>query len=149
MSKKRILVVDDEPSITRLLKLNLEQTGKYEVREENFGAQAYDAAREFRPDLVLLDVMMPDMEGSDVAASLKEDPSLRKTPVVFLTAAVKKNEVASHRGHLGGLPFIAKPVELGQLVACIEKELRTMAPEKMPSGIQPERGQPGRSPSAS
>ena len=73
MSKQRILVVDDEPSITRLLKLNLEQTGRYEVRVENLGARAYEAAQEFMPDLVLLDIMMPDMDGSDVAASLKED----------------------------------------------------------------------------
>src|SRR2546423_5120830 len=62
MSKRRILVVDDETSITRLLKLNLEQTGSYEVREENLGARVLEAAREFKPDLVLLDVMMPRSE---------------------------------------------------------------------------------------
>src|SRR5256885_16108032 len=123
MSKKRILVVDDEPSITRLLKLNVEQTGKYEVREENFGAQAYDAAREFRPDLVLLDVMMPDMEGSDVAASLKEDPSLRKTPVVFLTAAVKKEELGAPEGKIGGRMYIAKPLNVKGVIGVIEKML--------------------------
>jgi len=107
MSKKRILVVDDEPSITRLLKLNLEQTGNYEVREENLGAQALDAAREFKPDLVLLDVMMPDMDGGDVAAGLKQDPALRKTPVVFLTAAVKKEELGAPEGKIGGRMYIA------------------------------------------
>ena len=104
MSKKRILVVDDETSITRLLKLNLEQTGNYEVREENFGARVLEAAREFKPDLVLLDVMLPDMDGGDVAAGLKQDPALRKTPVVFLTAAVKKEELGAP--HASEIPFI-------------------------------------------
>src|SRR5918996_1630889 len=105
MSKKRILVVDDEAGITRLLKLNLERTGKYEVREENFGARALEAAQAFRPDLVLLDVMMPDMDGGDVAASLKADPALRKTPVVFLTAAIKKEELGAPDGKIGGRTY--------------------------------------------
>ena len=61
--KKRILLVDDEPSITRLLKLNLEQTGDYEVATENVSKAALATAEEFRPDLILLDVMMPDLDG--------------------------------------------------------------------------------------
>ena len=71
MSRKRILVVDDETSITRLLKMNLELIGNFEVREENSGAHAIEAAREFKPDLILLDVMMTDMDGGEVAAALK------------------------------------------------------------------------------
>jgi CheY-like chemotaxis protein len=123
MSKKRILVVDDEPSITRLLKLNLEQTGRYEVRVENLGAKAYEAAKEFLPDLVLLDVMMPDMDGSDVAASLKEDPSLRKIPVVFLTAAVKKEELGAPDGKIGGRTYIAKPLNVQGVISVIERTI--------------------------
>jgi CheY-like chemotaxis protein len=123
MSKKRILVVDDETSITRLLKLNLEQTGNYEVREENFGAKAVEAAQEFKPDLVLLDIMMPDMDGSDVAAGLKEDPALRKTPVVFLTAAVKKEELGAPEGMIGGRMYIAKPLNVKGVISVIEKTL--------------------------
>ena len=65
MSRKRILVIDDEASFTRNLKLNLEETGEYEVREENKGTEGLTAAREFRPDLILLDVIMPDMAGGD------------------------------------------------------------------------------------
>jgi CheY-like chemotaxis protein len=123
MSKKRILVVDDEPSITRLLKLNLEQTGRYEVRVENLGAKAYEAAQEFMPDLVLLDVMMPDMDGSDVAASLKEDPDLRKIPVVFLTAAVKKEELGAPDGKIGGRTYIAKPLNVQGVLSVIERTI--------------------------
>lgn len=123
MNKKRILIVDDESSITRLLRLNLEQTGRYEVREENFGAKAYDAAREFGPDLILLDVMMPDMDGSDVAASLKEDPALRKIPVVFLTAAVKKEELGAPDGKIGGRTYIAKPLNVQGVISVIERTI--------------------------
>src|SRR2546426_9287773 len=81
MNKKRILLVDDETSFTRLLKLNLEQTDDYEVRVENWAEDALMAAREFRPDLVLLDVMMPRMIGGGVAALLRADASLKETPI--------------------------------------------------------------------
>jgi CheY-like chemotaxis protein len=123
MSKKRILVADDETSITRLLKLNLERTGNYEVREENLGARVFEAAQEFKPDLILLDVMMPDMDGGDVAASLKQDPALRKTPVVFLTAAVKKEELGAPEGKIGGRMYIAKPLNVKGVIGVIEKTL--------------------------
>ena len=123
MSKKRILIVDDEASITRLLRLNLEQTGRYEVREENSGAKAYDAAQEFGPDLILLDVMMPDMDGGDVAASLKENPALRKIPVVFLTAAVKKEELGAPDGKIGGRTYIAKPLNVQGVISVIERTI--------------------------
>src|SRR5919109_851520 len=70
--KPRILIVDDEPAFTRLVKLALEQDGYYEVQEENHGRHALAAALEFRPDLVLLDVIMPDMGGAEVAAGFRD-----------------------------------------------------------------------------
>ena len=123
MSKKRILVVDVERSITRLLRLNLEQTGNYEVREENSGARVLKSARDFKPDLILLDVMMPDVDGGDVAAGLKQDPDLRKTPVVFLTAAVRKEELDASGGRIGGRSYIAKPIDVKGVIGVIEKTL--------------------------
>jgi CheY-like chemotaxis protein len=119
-SKKRILVVDDEVSFTRLLKLNLEQTGGYEVLVENLPTEAVAAARRFKPDLVLLDVMMPGMDGGTLAARLRESPSLESVPIVFLTAAVKKAEVITHQGQIGGFPFVAKPVEFDELLALLK-----------------------------
>src|SRR5258708_21097939 len=107
MVPKKLLVVDDEPSITRLLKLNLEKTGRYTVRAENLGAQCLPAAREFLPDLIILDVMMPDLDGGTVADELKHEPLLKDIPVVFLTAGVTKEEVAPGRGGLGGFPTSA------------------------------------------
>ena len=123
MSRKRILIVDDETSITRLLKLNLEKTGSYLVKEENVGMRALATARDFKPHLVVLDVMMPDVDGGDVAAAIQGDPHLGKTPIVFLTAAIKKEELDNKGGVIGGFQYIAKPLDVKGVLAVIEKNL--------------------------
>ena len=122
--KKRILVVDDEPAMTRMIKLNLEQTGRYEVRTENLGLRAIEAAREFRPDLILLDVMMPGMLGSEIAAQLRADPELRAIKFVFLTAVVTKEEALKSVGQIGGHTFVAKPISADDLCRVVEDHLR-------------------------
>ena len=121
--KKRILVVDDEASITRLLKLNLEQTGDYQVRTENRPKAALAAAEEFRPDLVFLDVMMPDLDGGDLASHFQASPFTKDVPIVFLTATVTREEVRARHGVVGGLPFLAKPVNLHEVLSCLERHL--------------------------
>jgi CheY-like chemotaxis protein len=121
--KKRILVVDDEPSITRLLKLNLEQTGEYEVKTENDAKAALGAAEDFVPDLVLLDVMMPGIDGGELASRFQAHPLFKNVPIVFLTAAATKTEVYNRGGRVGGLPFLAKPVELAEVLACLKQQL--------------------------
>jgi len=123
MRKNKILIVDDEATITRLLKLNLEATGDYEVRAENEGLKTLAAAREFKPDLILLDVMMPDMDGGDVAAQLQSDRLLKNIPIIFLTAAVKKEELIASGGVIGGFPYIAKPVDMKGVLEQIELQL--------------------------
>jgi CheY-like chemotaxis protein len=123
MKKKRILVVDDEVSFTRLLKLNLEQTDDYVVRIENTGERIVKAAREFRPDLILLDVVMPGMFGNEAAERLRADTEVRSTPVVFLSAAMGKRWVQENHGCIGGYPFIAKPASLNEIVEGIEHSL--------------------------
>ncbi len=130
MDLKRILVVDDEESFTRMLKRTLERTGLYEVVKENRGTHAVATARAVKPDLILLDVIMPDMDGGDVIAALQRDPILQKIPVVFLTAAVSKRE--GHQGGVisGGFKFLAKPVTLKALVDCIEATLGNPNREK-------------------
>jgi CheY-like chemotaxis protein len=119
--KTRVLLVDDEESLTRLLKLNLERTGKYEVRVENWGGGAAAAAREFKPHIVLLDIIMPQMFGGDVADKFKSDPELEKIPIVFLSAAVKKVRVEEHGGVIGGYPFIPKPASTDIVIEAIEQ----------------------------
>lgn len=120
MTAKRVLIVDDESGFTRLLKLTLERTGRFIVREENDGTKAWLAARDFKPDIIFLDVIMPKIDGGEVAQKIREDPSLANIPVIFLTAIVS----AAEDGHqFGGYPFLAKPVGLATVIACIEKHL--------------------------
>lgn len=121
--KKNILVVDDQPRNTRLLKLFLEQTNDYVVKEENDPKAALSAAEEFLPHLVLLDVMMPGMDGGELAARIQASPKLKGVPIVFLTAAVTKGEVEARGGQLGGFPFLAKPVVLSEVLACLKHHL--------------------------
>jgi two-component system OmpR family response regulator len=121
--KKRILAVDDEAANTRLLKIYLERTNDYVVREENDAKSALAAAEEFQPHLILLDVMMPGMDGGELAACFQASPKLKAVPIVFLTAAITKKEVKAGGGQVGGQSFLAKPVVLTEVVACIRHHL--------------------------
>ena len=117
--KKRILVVDDGVAQTTMVKVNLEKTGKYEVRTENAALKAIDAVKDFQPDLILLDIMMPDKPGDDIAMELQDDPRLSTIPIIFLTAMVSKDETENMGGYIGGRRFLAKPVtnkELEQVI---------------------------------
>lgn len=119
--QRKILVVDDEPSFTRLLKINLEDTDRYIVQAENDPHLALPAALDFRPDLVLMDVMMPGLDGGDLATLFGDHPNLKELPIIFLTATVKQTEVDGHAGRFGGFRFIAKPVELPALLHCLDE----------------------------
>jgi len=123
IDKKRILVVDDQPQNTRLLKLYLEQTNDYVVKEENNAHAALSSAEEFNPHLIFLDVMMPGVDGGEVAARFRASPKLKTVPTVFLTAAVTKAEVQAGGGMVGGAPFLAKPVVLSEVLACLKQHL--------------------------
>ena len=92
MKRRRILLVDDDVSVTRALALYLTENGNCDVRVENAGSRAVAAAREFRPDLIFMDVVMPDADGAALAAEIQADPILRGTPLVFLTALVSQRE---------------------------------------------------------
>jgi len=120
---KRILVVDDEANITILLQTVLERTREYVVRTENASVRALKAATEFKPDLILLDVDMPGMGGGELASRLYDNPMFKTVPVVFLTGAVSKAEVSARNGRIGGLPFLAKPVALAEVLGCVRKHL--------------------------
>lgn len=123
MTKKRILIVDDEPSITQLLRLNLEKSGQYTVRTENNPDLVLSALLEFKPDLVLLDVMMPGMDGGTLAGKIHATRSFRNVPIVFLTAAVKQEELDARDGVIGGFPYIAKPLNVRGVMTIIDRHL--------------------------
>lgn len=123
-AKTRVLLIDDEPGFTRMMKLNLETHGGCEVRTENEGGRALHAARQFRPDIIFLDVLMPDTDGGEVASKIRNDPALANTAIVFLTAVVSKDEVIAHERVIGGQTFLAKPVLLADVLREIEKVRR-------------------------
>ncbi|HJT80454.1 MAG TPA: response regulator [Chthoniobacterales bacterium] len=123
--KPRILLVDDEESFTKVTQLTLTD---YDIVIENDSARALERAREFKPDLILLDVMMPNFDGGDVAAQIRQEADLKQVPVVFLTALVTHKESAK-RPVMGGYPFIAKPVTPELLAQKIEKHLRAAKPQ--------------------
>ena len=123
-SKKRILLVDDEDSITRPLKLFLDGTGQYEVKTENHGALTMQVARAFRPDLIVLDLVMPDSDGGSIAQELQEDAELGDIPIVFLTAIVQESEIGRQGRQMGGgHTLLAKPVAPQVLISHIEERL--------------------------
>jgi two-component system sensor histidine kinase/response regulator len=123
MHPTRILIIDDEVSLALMLKLNLERTGRFEVHTASSGGTGLSEARELRPDLILLDLMMPDMDGTEVADRLAENPRTSDIPIIFLTAVAQKAEVKARGGVIGGRTFIAKPAEAAEVVAAIEKRL--------------------------
>ena len=125
--KKRIFVVDDEPAFTTLLKYGLEAGGYYEVYQENDPNQAVAAAREFDPDLVILDVMMPDIDGSDVAARLREDSRFAKTPIIFMTALALGSDGSPASSRRGGQTYLPKDTPLETLIDCIEEKIKKSA----------------------
>ena len=120
--KRRILIVDDDREITRLVKILLERTGRYSVLEENDATKAHQSAQDFRADLILLDVMMPETDGGEVAAQIEADPELQRTPIIFLTALVTKPETKAGL-HIQGHLSLAKPINIPELIDGIEENL--------------------------
>ena len=90
------------------------------VQEENDGTKAWLAAREFKPDIIFLDIVMPKIDGGDVAQQIRSDPMLAHVPIIFLTAIVSETET---KNEIGGFPFIAKPVSLDAITRCIAEHL--------------------------
>jgi CheY-like chemotaxis protein len=121
--KKRILIIDDERDLCRMVKFNLERTKQYEVLFATDGRSGIEIAGSKKPDLILLDIKMPGKSGGEIAEELLDDPSTRSIPIIFLTALVKKGEVAKQSGYISGRPFIAKPVTVKDLIERIEEEL--------------------------
>ncbi|HYX88192.1 MAG TPA: response regulator [Gaiellaceae bacterium] len=112
-----MLVIDDERSIRLLCRVNLGAAG-IEVLEAGSGDEGLEVARREQPDLVLLDVMMPGLDGWDVARALADDPETRRIPVIFMTA--RADTADRRRGQqLGGVGYVVKPfdpVRIGELV---------------------------------
>lgn len=108
MSTVRVLAVDDDPTIRRLLQVNLQMEG-YEVDLAEDGIYALEKMRENKPALVVLDIMMPRMDGWTVCETMKDDPELKDIPVVFLSARAQDADIA--RGEKLGAAYMTKPFD--------------------------------------
>ncbi len=116
----RILVVDDEPDILAVTRMTLRARGGYEVEVCQSGREALELAPRFEPDLILLDVMMPEMDGPMTLAALRDDLRMATTPVVFMTAKTMRHE-ADRYLELGAVGVVAKPFDPRTLVEELER----------------------------
>jgi DNA-binding response OmpR family regulator len=120
--KKKILVVDDEKDIVDILKYNLEKEHEFDVLTAYNGKEAF-ALVENQPDLILLDIMMPELNGFEVCKQLKQNPATAKIPVIFLTA--KENEIDEILGlELGADDYIHKPLSPRKVIARVKSVIR-------------------------
>jgi len=123
MEKTRILVVDDEPDQLRILEKMLAARG-HTVITANCGSDAIILARTRHPDLIILDIALPDIPGEQVAATLKQDPQTSGIPIIYLSALFSKVD-ESKKGHtIGGNTIFAKPCDLNELQTAIEQLVR-------------------------
>src|SRR5258708_7389655 len=120
MKKKKVLIIDDEAAFTNIVKLTLESKEGFEVCVENDPRQAIATARKFWPDIIILDVVMPELDGGEVHTRFMADPILKRIPIIFLTAIVRQKEVDENKGMIGGSFYIAKPVSAEGLIKAIE-----------------------------
>jgi two-component system alkaline phosphatase synthesis response regulator PhoP len=122
LSKQTILVVDDEQDLLDLIEYNLKKEGFAVIKAEN-GLEGIKAAKEHKPDLILLDIMMPKMDGLEVCNQIRQDQEIRKTPIIFLTArGDEKTEVEGL--NMGGDDYVTKPISTTKLMSRIKAVLR-------------------------
>jgi two-component system OmpR family response regulator len=117
---KKILIVDDDVRLLDITRKVLEATGQYEVMTEDSGRRALTAAATFKPDLMILDVMMPRMDGGEVARALRKHPVTRDVPVLFLTSLANRGmKDGANDGKHGIGRYLAKPVDPQELCCCV------------------------------
>jgi len=109
-SLNRILYAEDEPDISQVAKLALETVGGFQVEVYSNGRLALEAVPRVKPDLILLDVMMPEMDGPSTLKALRETPGIKDIPVIFMTAKVQPSEIQGYKD-LGAIDVISKPFD--------------------------------------
>lgn len=128
-NKRNVLMIDDEKSFCKLSKMNLEMTGKYSVLTATNGADGIKIAKKARPDIILLDIIMPTMDGLEVLKILKEDKKTMDIPVVMLSAK-GEDETKIKASELYSTYYITKPVSAEDLMAKIEWVLEISGRQK-------------------
>ncbi|MBN1410897.1 MAG: response regulator [Spirochaetales bacterium] len=120
---EKILIVDDEPHIVKMVAARLKSLG-YTVESAFNGEEGLEKTRQWKPDLIILDVMMPKMDGPTMAAELKEDQSINQIPIIFLTALIKREEDEAQNHMVGGNYFLAKPFDPLELINMVKSVLK-------------------------
>ncbi len=126
---RRIMLVEDDPDIAVLAEIALKDVGGYEFRHFASGPEALEGVAEFKPDLVILDYSMPEMNGGEVLMALRERPDTAHIPVVFITASVMPAHVAKLKA-MGAIDVFAKPFDPLQLPERVEGAWRDRAPAR-------------------
>ena len=121
-SNSRVLIVDDNSKFTHRVSELLQNTHHYVVCEENDPRRALETARSFHPDLILLDLIMPEADGTEVAAQIASDWMLHSVPIVFVTALITREEARDGR-RIEGHRVVAKPTNSSELINVVEKNL--------------------------
>lgn len=121
--KARVLVVDDDPAIIEMLVELLERDGRFEVQTALNGFDAGMRAKEFRPDLIVLDYMLPGLNGDAVVRTIRQDPTLQDVKIIIVSGVVNRNEVEALRNS-GADDFIHKPFSIEQLVRRVAELVR-------------------------
>lgn len=116
----KILIIDDEEDICKYLKSILERTKKFKVQATTDPAEGITLAKSNHPDLVLLDIIMPEIDGAEVAARLNSEPITKDILIVFLTVLALREDIEKSGGTIGGHPFIPKSFTKEELIARIE-----------------------------
>lgn len=124
VEKKRILLIDDEEDYCFFMSRNLEATGEFSVMIANEGKEGINIARREHPDLILLDIILPGISGTDVAGVLLNDPQTKRIPIIFLTAVVTQKELGVKAiKEIGGNNFIAKTAQTHEVAQAIKQLL--------------------------
>jgi CheY-like chemotaxis protein len=124
MTMKTILIIDDEPEFIEVVRMRLAASG-YHVVTATGGVEGLQKARSTQPDLILLDVVMPGMDGGDVSQALQADPQLRTVPVVHLTSLIGRKETVRHNDKVPQEVFLSKTASPVEMLAAIAKALAT------------------------
>ncbi|MGD0229782.1 MAG: response regulator [Syntrophorhabdales bacterium] len=128
--KSKILVIDDEGDFCEFVRWSLEKTGRFEVSVSTDGPSGIARAEAARPELILLDIRMPQMNGAEVADHLLHSEDTRDIPIAFITGLLNRDEVKKRSGYIHGFPFITKPITRAELVEQVDSILEIMRTQK-------------------
>ena len=129
-NRPKILVIDDEGDFCEFVKWSLEKTGRFEVLAATDGLSGIAQAERQKPELILLDIRMPQMNGAEVADHLLHSEDTRDIPIAFITGLLNKEELKRRSGYIHGFPFITKPITKNELIEQVDAVFEIITTQK-------------------